>query len=582
MSSEPEPLPDATAARLHALEQQVHWLTWQVAQLQQARPQPPGGPSWTPGPAATGGSPSQAPTSAAAPVPPRPVQSAARDDDGGAERWVLRAGVLLLVIGLAYLFRYSIERGWLTQHARLVFGALLATGLAGAGTWRIAARPLFGSLMQAGGVVAAFVTIGAACRLYELLPVSTGWWSTIAVGLAGLAATARWRQPAPGLLATLGGLTLLLLLPAFDVAPTTVQVYSPLLLFVGGLAAAAFVPARALLWTTVLSTLGCVLILAGITVDLQSESMDPAWALWFVAAASVAGAFALARPERTETFDLALLGVAVPSAAWAAHAFIWELEPGTMAPLGASVAVGLGALFGAGRALGVVSPAVAAASVGALVTAAVAATDGLTWLVGPLAAAGAWHVAAARPDHGMIALPAWLLSLVGGTVFAFSLGVYLESPTTEPAHVGTWLIALAVLGATAWFARRGPSGAALLMQGYAAFLATSVAVLYPLPGGTVASTFVWAVLSVALLTLGIRRRTDVLRQFGLLTLALLVAKVLYWDLQALETIWRVLALMGMGLLFLGFGYAVPGLLRNTASAAPAQGQPPEAADDLPR
>ncbi|MDR1888447.1 MAG: DUF2339 domain-containing protein [Zoogloeaceae bacterium] len=83
---------------------------------------------------------------------------------------VLRVGVALLFIGLAFLLRYASEQFSLPVEYRYIGVALTALILLFLG-WRLRQkRPAYGLILQGAGVAVFYLTVFAAFRLHELLP----------------------------------------------------------------------------------------------------------------------------------------------------------------------------------------------------------------------------------------------------------------------------------------------------------------------------------------------------------------------------------------------------------------------------
>ena len=84
-------------------------------------------------------------------------------------------------------------------------------------------------------------------------------------------------------------------------------------------------------------------------------------------------------------------------------------------------------------------------------------------------------------------------------------------------------------------------------------------------------SIVWSVYAVACVAAGFAARAAGLRYFGLALFALTVGKVMVVDLKSLETGYRILSFLGLGLLLLGtsvlYGKLSPILLRDRAAAA---------------
>jgi hypothetical protein len=81
---------------------------------------------------------------------------------------VLRAGVLLLFIGLAFLLRYTAERVTVEFHYIAVAGAALALLALG---WRLRLKSAaYGLTLQGAGIAVLYLTSFSAMRLHDLLP----------------------------------------------------------------------------------------------------------------------------------------------------------------------------------------------------------------------------------------------------------------------------------------------------------------------------------------------------------------------------------------------------------------------------
>ncbi len=91
--------------------------------------------------------------------------------------------------------------------------------------------------------------------------------------------------------------------------------------------------------------------------------------------------------------------------------------------------------------------------------------------------------------------------------------------------------------------------------------------LRPLPAGEAFVSIAWGGYGIGLLVLGLRRDLARVRQVGLVTLVLLVAKLFLVDLSQLEPIWRVLLFMGFGGLFLVLSYYFRALWKTSKEEA---------------
>jgi uncharacterized membrane protein len=89
-----------------------------------------------------------------------------------SEGWLGRVGVMLLVVGMILLFRYAVQRGWLTPEMRVVIGLVVGAGLLGAGAFFFTGRRLYRQILMGGGIVILFITGLAATELYQLISES--------------------------------------------------------------------------------------------------------------------------------------------------------------------------------------------------------------------------------------------------------------------------------------------------------------------------------------------------------------------------------------------------------------------------
>ena len=120
----------------------------------------------------------------AEPMAPPPAREAIAAEPGLIERglaaaraWLLggnsivRMGLVVLFIGLAFLARWAAGAGLLPIELRLAFVAAAGIALLAVGFNRRVARPAFALALQGGGVAVLYLTIFAAAALYPILPL---------------------------------------------------------------------------------------------------------------------------------------------------------------------------------------------------------------------------------------------------------------------------------------------------------------------------------------------------------------------------------------------------------------------------
>lgn len=139
-------------------------------------------------------------TLAPSPIPvEKPVRPATRPtprDEPARPNWfsrwlfggntVVRAGIVILFFGVAFLLKYAYERVQVPIEFRLSGVALLAIALLAVG-WRLRdKRAGYAQALQGGGVGVLYLTVFAALRLYQLIP--PGAAMLLLIGIAAFSA----------------------------------------------------------------------------------------------------------------------------------------------------------------------------------------------------------------------------------------------------------------------------------------------------------------------------------------------------------------------------------------------------------
>jgi uncharacterized membrane protein len=533
-----------------------------------------------PGPWGTGGS-AQAPAApGGGPRAPRP-----RSQMSGARVLAWTGGGVTL-LGVVLLLALAASRGWFSPVGRVTSGAVLGVVLIGLAL-RLHRKvdAGVGALALAGtGFATLYLTVAAATALYGFLAPTPALLVALVVAAAGLGLADRWQAQLLG----------------------------------GGVVVGAAVLAPVLVWGWLLVALVLALQLAALPVVLRRR-----WSVLALVAAAgpvlygaVVGAIA-DEPERVPTVAVAIgvlvaaLATALPAARVLPAGSVGALVAAAPIPVlvsslvwggwsGAAVAAvavvalaAFAAVPGTSRSVRVV--AVAAAAV-ALFQATLVTLEGSTATVVLLGQAIVATVLAAQlrarlplaigTAYGVVAVlialgrDAPLEGLVHHPAFAYA------GPGTGPLVVGVavsalvlvFAVALLVAGARAGLMRSDPASAPLWVPVGLVGLygATSLVVTLALlvsddrTGFTAGHALVsvsWTVMALVLLARGIRR--PALRVTGMVLVAAAVAKLVLFDLVALDGLARVAAFLGAGLVLLAAGTRYARLVAEAEAEADA-------------
>ena len=560
-------------ARLTSLERTLELLTERLDRLEDVRVV--AAPSPAPAP------PTAAPSSIAPPpAPPRvvpPLRGRLEDLDlenllgGRVLAWV---GGSAIVLGVVFFLVMAVRRGWIDEPTRVVLAfvgstLLLAVGLV---LYERGGRTEAAVAAVASSLAALYASLTAATQLYELVDPALGLALAGLVGATGTAIAVRWSSPLVGALGILGALVSPVLVEA-DTSSVTLAFMAI------ALASAVAV----LLWrrwdwlATAAFLISAPQLLAWID-DTYRDQVALAllvllgfWALYVVAAIGYELRVPVTRLRSSSA--LLLLGNALVVAGTGYHVLSDEGRDGlaTAWVLGlalAHLAVGAGgsrARMSDEIAALVLSVAVGLSAVGlalalngpALVAAWSAEAAILAWVA---------HRTGARRAHLASAV---FLGLAAAHILSVEAPPdALREGVDDVARAAVALLAFAVaaLLAARLYRAEPPEGKVVYEVVGAAALVylPSVVIVDQLVTGDVAepgqapqvalSAF-WSVLGLGGLLFGLARDDRRFRLGGLALLGIAVLKVFLYDLSTLDSLYRVLSFIALGLLLLAGAFA---------------------------
>ena len=459
-----------------------------------------------------------------------------------SEQWLGRVGIGLLVLGVAYLFKYSIDQGWLTPGVRIAFGGAVGAGLLGVGLRLQAPRPTYSQILVGGGLAVLYLTTFAAYALYALLGTTAALVLLVALSGVGLLLADRGERPALASLALIGGFAAPFLARGSDDV-LMLAGYSLVLLGWTGVVYARHG------WPSTLAsyTAGALVTLAaaldhGATGAARPTLQAALLALWAASALLPFVRRMRGAAPRPEHAALTALAVGVSGFVVAGTTSLWHLRhplPSVLLLLGAAAFAVL-----AQRPAGLR----AAANQGAAVLLALALANALrdheAALVASSAALAAALLTATRRSPRAAGADAvgHLLFLVLALASPILLSVALSDAFDRLALA---TLGAALLAALASATLGEPLRVRYLAVAYAVLLAALATELHPLGSGWI--TVAWGAVGAALLVYALRHAArPLVEKAALATLALGIGKLLVADMARVGALWRVL-------LFLGFG-----------------------------
>ena len=499
------------------------------------------------------------------------------------EWWLNKVGIGLLLFGVAFLFLFSIERGWISPPMRVGFGLGIGAALLTIGLRVYEDCRAFSQVLLGGGVGTLYITGFAAFQLYALVPYPLAFAFMIAVTLLACVFSLRQDGASLSVIGALGGLGTPFILYDGTGSLGGIVLYTCLIL--AGMVAVYFYKG----WASLLgvSSVGgwlVFLICYGSNfASLMAASPGQRWTLQFGVTFAwllfwlvpVAREVLLDSGRRTARFCT----VSTPTIALGFTALIWRLPSydfGLITLSGAALYT-LAALSLRRLARNDLSYTHALVALLLLTCALVLMLEGDILFFTLAAEAAALHLVARRFSDRIISAGAHLLFAAAALWLAVRLVPEILGNFSDPVHPVLFnaraLVDLAVIalafGASSFVLPRG-SGLVYRVAAHAALLALLWREFSALPDGYAWVTVSWGLYAVALLVAGLRLDRVSLVRGGMITLFLVVGKLFLVDLSEVEPLWRIFLFLGFGGLFLALSYYLRFLWRPGAARGRTQ------------
>ncbi|KAA3610458.1 MAG: DUF2339 domain-containing protein [Calditrichaeota bacterium] len=129
-----------------------------------------------------------------------------KDQTQSSEKWLGRLGIGLLLFGAVFLFKYSIDQGWITPLVRVLFGIGLGIILFIFGLRLYDRNKMLSRLLLGGGIATYYITIFSAFQLYGLISHGMAFAFMILVTISAFLLALRQDEPVLSLIGIIGGL----------------------------------------------------------------------------------------------------------------------------------------------------------------------------------------------------------------------------------------------------------------------------------------------------------------------------------------------------------------------------------------
>lgn len=510
------------------------------------------------------------------------------------EEWLNRIGIGLLLIGIAFLFKYSVDQGWLIPQVRSAIGLGIGLILLGSGFRMDANTGPMKQVLVGGGIAAFYITGFATFQLYSFLPSAVVWTFMITVTFISFILSVRQNEPVLSVVGTCGALGTPFMLYSGEGSVIMLVLYLTLVLT----AAAGIYMSKAwkmLHWS--IAAGGCAVLAVGtfhtIIGDEPIRYVEQ-WALqggviiwlfssWFVPVGrellSKRNPQRWSAPEERMT-DLVPDSHRVHSPASNVHLLSFLIP-----------------LFVLVLSLGIWELSMNQAGAGSMMLAAFAFL--IYW---PVKKEGLPKLASTHALLGLIMLTIGLFLLLEGDVLIMILMAetvalrYVAYQTDDrKMSMGSHILFGIVIFWLFNILRLGEFSGSFLLNSEALSQLTVIAaggLLIPrwlkdrnirdiyqlschimflfwlyqkftiIENGQAWTTVAWGVYAIFLLIPGITNNIRAYRFAGMATIFVVVGKLFLVDLSTLEAIWRILLFMGFGTIFLFLGYYWQSSWRN--------------------
>lgn len=493
------------------------------------------------------------------------------------ESWLNHLGIGLLLLGVAFLFKYSIDQGWLIPPVRSAIGLGIGVALFITGFHMTENRTPLKQVLMGGGIAAFYITGFATFQLYSFIPHPVVWVFMVMVTLLALSLSLQQDVPILSVTGTLGGLGTPFMLYTGSGSLIPLISYTSLILIGTGVIY-LYKGWRSLLWSMVAG--GWLVLFVGLVNNI-----------WNVAGSSLSDRLALQTgviialiffwilpvvrellisrnlwrwPIRSDVpdsnFGIQVLALLIPIGSFIYSMALWNIEWKAWGVVAMACSIIIGYMYLSLRDAGLKSlGSIHGFSCLILLTMSffLLLEGDLLFVVLALEGLGLRIVAHWAEDKrisfsshmlsGVVAL--WLLE---GMVDNPSAGIVILN---MDALTRLFIIGIIGLAVPVWL-RKESNQLIYRLGAHIALLGWFLHEFYLLENGQAFVSVSWGLYAVSMLILGWVKGVQWLRLAGMVTIFLVVGKLFLVDLSQLQAIWRILLFIGFGVVFLIIGYFI--------------------------
>lgn len=132
-------------------------------------------------------------------------------------KWFLWIGVITILFGIAYFFKYAIDKGWISETMRVAMGLITGFMFLVAGKIAYKKYPAYSQGISGGGIAILYLSIFAGFQYYHIIDMTPAFAFMILVTLTSIILSVTYNSISLALLSLIGGfLTPILLSTGVD------------------------------------------------------------------------------------------------------------------------------------------------------------------------------------------------------------------------------------------------------------------------------------------------------------------------------------------------------------------------------